>query len=1034
MEFSDDDSISSSVFITCSEWPDESELDMDDFNESQQRSGRDHQSDLESEMDDDDQQYLHPCHRRDSLTTLLREYGDRSRMDPYHLNLLRDSEYYRNIVPSVTFSDESNSYAIDWAGFDPYHSLLRDPDDPRNGSNEKFLLSYCKDLNCIQELDESRRRAKGLTQCDNVGFILLFSALHDDLYRRNLIDLPTNISYLDLLAIFFLRLELKACRSSICGQYQRELGLHGPHNDTWPGLKECAVQIAACERAWHLTVPQEPNCYSEATRKNMFGRPTWISNFAIIKRWIGVPRVDNVIIPKTDIFQYHMYGTTEGHKSKDCPERADVRLFPDGIQTVSFACKAPINPLDIDILFEWLGHYTLITTDADIQGYKIPTLLHGMMLLPDIGRTRQGFLTVLQLEGKDLNLEAVCADGSNALLPLQAPQLSAVVPKIKRIGICIKRLMALAQSLPGRGSYLPMLLAELEARPVLVPRGAERHEECLADHCVYDVVNHTSVSQLHKCSGAGRFGAGQFGAGRFGAGQCRLTSGDMFSRALLDQAARAGRPTAWALDGRTLLEPWQEYMAVSHVWADGTGAGVGHPGRVNGCLWAFFRRIAEQTDGCEGIWWDAVCIPGEPRAKAAVLGRMHEHYANALFTLVHDRFLLATPWAEDGTPCMAVLFSPWFGRGWTALELAKSRAVKVAFLAPSAHAGQSRDAGAAGACVLKELDSEVVVQLGRPCSNGHRIASCILAQYRRGGVWRVNEILAMLKPRTTSWAADMPIITALLAELQSADIANLSQLKINQAIFEKFPCLMPENLFHTGQSGVGGFAWCPASILDLGVTHWTVDDSNVEQFVLPNGDICGLWETAVIPYGSHSASLAHPIATPAATDPLYRAHLAQNIASAQSPGSTILYLLCRSRESLFVLEEPFAGQEVPAIMVEVLEDHTITTGYLGKYEEARKYVDGLQTDRYTRGRINMRLGQCLNGVPFVCRHVGCVYVKIDWLSVAIATWNYPIYLTCSQEGEKWSSPNMSFAEFYWTRTGLLQERQDPDFFKRLGID
>src|SRR5207253_2883514 len=74
---------------------------------------------------------------------------------------------------------------------------------------------------------------------------------------------------------------------------------------------------------------------------------------------------------------------------------------------------------------------------------------------------------------------------------------------------------------------------------------------------------------------------------------CRVLS-DMFPRDVLVKAIMERRPTAWRLDGKALLDPSRPYMAISHVWSDGTGAGLWGDGYVNECLYKYFSNIAEQ--------------------------------------------------------------------------------------------------------------------------------------------------------------------------------------------------------------------------------------------------------------------------------------------------------------------------------------------------------------------------------------------------------------------------------------------------------
>jgi hypothetical protein len=103
---------------------------------------------------------------------------------------------------------------------------------------------------------------------------------------------------------------------------------------------------------------------------------------------------------------------------------------------------------------------------------------------------------------------------------------------------------------------------------------------------------------------------------------------------------------------------------------------------VNSCLFRFFCDIAEQI-GCEGIWWDTVCIPSEPKLRKKALRNMHMNYYNSKHTIVHDECLLKFPWTEDGSPSLALSLSPWFTRGWTAVELAMSKSIEVLFKNPN---------------------------------------------------------------------------------------------------------------------------------------------------------------------------------------------------------------------------------------------------------------------------------------------------------------------------------------------------------------
>jgi hypothetical protein len=82
------------------------------------------------------------------------------------------------------------------------------------------------------------------------------------------------------------------------------------------------------------------------------------------------------------------------------------------------------------------------------------------------------------------------------------------------------------------------------------------HDQCTFDFCEHSRLDFTSVTQRHECPDQA----------------CAKTIS--FDAAELDMAVNAGKPTAWTLDGSSIIEPHQPFMALSHVWADGTGTGA----------------------------------------------------------------------------------------------------------------------------------------------------------------------------------------------------------------------------------------------------------------------------------------------------------------------------------------------------------------------------------------------------------------------------------------------------------------------------
>jgi hypothetical protein len=114
------------------------------------------------------------------------------------------------------------------------------------------------------------------------------------------------------------------------------------------------------------------------------------------------------------------------------------------------------------------------------------------------------------------------------------------------------------------GEQLPNLLPKSKSMPCSLSRREEQggygeqnnHELCTIDFCEYSQRDFTAIQQRHECKEA----------------SCMLLCG-RFPREILNEAASHGNSTVWKLAGDTMLEAPLPYMAVSHVWSDGTGAG-----------------------------------------------------------------------------------------------------------------------------------------------------------------------------------------------------------------------------------------------------------------------------------------------------------------------------------------------------------------------------------------------------------------------------------------------------------------------------
>jgi hypothetical protein len=190
----------------------------------------------------------------------------------------------------------------------------------------------------------------------------------------------------------------------------------------------------------------------------------------------------------------------------------------------------------------------------------------------------------------------------------------------------------------------------------------EDHSACNFDFCEFSSRNFTAVQQHHEPrsyeKGYEKEDQATIAENHENKGVCFPLRG-LFDDGKLVEAVKANRLTAWSLDGLTILEHPRPFMAISHVWSDGTGTGTWPSKQVNECLYDYFKGIAKRFQ-CEGMWWDTLCVPQDRNHRSMALNIMHYNYEYARITLVHDRFLRNLPFDGPGTACFAIVMSSWF--------------------------------------------------------------------------------------------------------------------------------------------------------------------------------------------------------------------------------------------------------------------------------------------------------------------------------------------------------------------------------------
>ncbi len=252
-------------------------------------------------------------------------------------------------------------------------------------------------------------------------------------------------------------------------------------------------------------------------------------------------------------------------------------------------------------------------------------------------------------------------------------------PAVRSVGICPSRFWNLA--VEGSESYITVLSGLIGvALGSIRPQGS-KHKSCTSQFCNFANDDSTGFAQLHKCNG--KQGASP------GADEIAFPMKEL--QMIFASPLTSWAPSVWdiksisSLQPKINCDPVSKYMALSHVWSDGTGVGMREAGIANRCLIEYFQSIAQRL-GCDGIRWDAICLPSPRDQRRRALDQVLENFERASFMVIHDMKLVNFEWRDDGSPALALMLSTWFTRGWTAAELFATRRgsgrVKVLFKSP----------------------------------------------------------------------------------------------------------------------------------------------------------------------------------------------------------------------------------------------------------------------------------------------------------------------------------------------------------------
>ncbi|KIA75696.1 hypothetical protein HK57_00512 [Aspergillus ustus] len=278
-----------------------------------------------------------------------------------------------------------------------------------------------------------------------------------------------------------------------------------------------------------------------------------------------------------------------------------------------------------------------------------------------------------------------CGEGTgiDPTSPWPAHARSRILARRLQRKACVADVTTMLKQLPVDGHYF------LAASPGLDSEELDHHAECVRAHCLYDydenmyVTRHTN-DKYHlgdSCPDSVEYG-GQLGPERGLEGWVDAV------HHILDKGAAPialwvkGLKKLWSVEYHFEGRRRPDYVAISHVWADGKGNPKANElplcqieriqRLVEGVRWEGRKPIPSNPNESDGIgfWMDTLCLPAtDKRRKGLAIESMRHVYSHAKAVLVLDEWIEKIPSDTSPLELIARIYtSNWLKRLWTHQE------------------------------------------------------------------------------------------------------------------------------------------------------------------------------------------------------------------------------------------------------------------------------------------------------------------------------------------------------------------------------
>ena len=270
-----------------------------------------------------------------------------------------------------------------------------------------------------------------------------------------------------------------------------------------------------------------------------------------------------------------------------------------------------------------------------------------------------------------------------------------------------------------------------------------------------------------------------------------------------------------------------DYIAFSHVWADGLGSNT-----ETGLPLCQIRRLsqlaASRLTYGSFFWIDSLCIPKQEPYRSKAIQFMKATYQNATGVIVLDNGLqgvsLESPLIET---VWTVLTSGWFGRLWTyqegmlppRVELDVSNGLQdLSTLIRDLHSFWSEGEGNPFPAIFFR-DLVGILQKARPLSSDRK---------HRSMQRRIVDLYNALSRRDTSRHNDQLLVMGLLLDIDIEDMLSLNGEDRWRAFYLALRQI-PWTIVYDRRSKMrmDGFQWAPATWLSEGLDEWLHYDESL---------------------------------------------------------------------------------------------------------------------------------------------------------------------------------------------------------------